>query len=140
MLPSISAEDCLFADLGVDPAANGFQSYEATDFLMHQRAPDTSAGLVLWQVGAVGDWTHRAKRPALAAFPLLVARLAELYSPTCEVVVYEAAILPGVSPSIKRLMLDAITQVDVTPRSTLFVPPIRAATINELIVSAMRAD
>jgi hypothetical protein len=38
MLPAISAEDCLFADLGVDPADHGCPSYEATDFLVHGAA------------------------------------------------------------------------------------------------------
>jgi len=31
MLPGISAEDCLVADLGIDPASSGCQSYEAND-------------------------------------------------------------------------------------------------------------
>jgi hypothetical protein len=31
MLPGISAEDCLFADLGIDPGMIGCQSFEATD-------------------------------------------------------------------------------------------------------------
>jgi Tetrapyrrole (Corrin/Porphyrin) Methylases len=35
MLPAISAEDCLFADLGVDPGKHGCQSFEATDFLVY---------------------------------------------------------------------------------------------------------
>ena len=30
MLPGISAEDCLFADLGIDPGTCGCQSYDAT--------------------------------------------------------------------------------------------------------------
>ena len=30
MLPAVSAEDCLFADLGIDPAASGCVSLEAT--------------------------------------------------------------------------------------------------------------
>ena len=34
MQPGISAKDCLFAELGVDPLTNGCQSFEATDFLM----------------------------------------------------------------------------------------------------------
>ena len=34
MLPGISAEDCLLADLGVDSAHNGLQSLEATDLLI----------------------------------------------------------------------------------------------------------
>jgi hypothetical protein len=32
MLAGISAEVCLFADLGVDPAVNGTTTYEATDW------------------------------------------------------------------------------------------------------------
>src|SRR5437899_1041057 len=50
MLPAVSAEDCLFADLGVDPGENGCQSYEATDFLLRKREVDVSAALVLWQI------------------------------------------------------------------------------------------
>jgi len=33
MLPGVSAEDCLIADLGIDPSRFGCQSYEATQFL-----------------------------------------------------------------------------------------------------------
>ena len=52
MLPAISAEDCLFADLGIDPARCGCQSYEATDFLVRHRVVDTTAALVLWLAAA----------------------------------------------------------------------------------------
>src|SRR5207244_764896 len=53
MLPGISAEDCLIADLGVNPSG-GWQSYEATDFLIRRRRFDTSAALLLWQIAAIG--------------------------------------------------------------------------------------
>lgn len=58
MLPAISAEDCLFADLGVDPADHGCQSYEATDFLVHDRMVDPTSALVLWQIGVVGNFAY----------------------------------------------------------------------------------
>lgn len=45
MLPAVSAEDCLFADLAVDPG-NGYQTYEATDFLANNRSIDTAAALI----------------------------------------------------------------------------------------------
>lgn len=35
ILPGISAEACLFADLLIDPGLHGCQSFEATDFLIH---------------------------------------------------------------------------------------------------------
>ena len=58
MLPGVSAEDCLVADLGVDPGESGWQSWEATSFLLHGFRPDPTAGLVLWQVDGIGklDW------------------------------------------------------------------------------------
>ena len=36
VLPGISAEDCLFADIGLDPGKDGCQSFEATDFLVRK--------------------------------------------------------------------------------------------------------
>src|SRR6185503_14601145 len=75
MLPGISAEDCLFADLGVDPGTIGCQSYEATDFLMNSRIVDPSSNLVLWQIGVLGDATFRAGGYDRSALPLLVERL-----------------------------------------------------------------
>src|SRR5216683_1496595 len=59
MLPGISAEDCLFADLGIDPAVCGCQTFEATDFLLHGRRIDPSSSVVLWQIGVVGDMTFK---------------------------------------------------------------------------------
>jgi precorrin-2 methylase len=47
MLPGISAEDCMFADLNFDPAMAGCQSYEATDFLINGRIADNSSNLIL---------------------------------------------------------------------------------------------
>ena len=64
MLPGVSAEDCLFADLGVDPARFGCQSYEATDFLVHGSRVDPTATLVLWQIGTVGNAAAAAEAQA----------------------------------------------------------------------------
>lgn len=137
MLPAISAEDCLFADLGVDPAVNGCQSFEATDFLLHNRTVDTSSQLILWQVGVVGDWTYKSNGYDLGAFPLLIGKLCELYGPQHEVYVYEAAILPGLSPAITRIALSSLTAAYVNAGSTLYVPPGRATTLNHEVAVAM---
>ena len=50
MLPAVSALDCLFADLGVDPSFPGMQVLEATDFLIRNRQVLTDEHLVLFQV------------------------------------------------------------------------------------------
>lgn len=50
MLPGVSALDCLFADLGVDPSYPGLQVLEATDFLVRNRKVLTDSHLVILQV------------------------------------------------------------------------------------------
>lgn len=47
MLPAVSAEDCLFADLGVDPGTIGCMSVEATDLIRRRRRPSTGSHLVV---------------------------------------------------------------------------------------------
>jgi len=61
MLPAVSAEDCLFADLGMDPATAGCQSYEATDFLLRPKRFDVSVPLILWQVGIIGELGYQVE-------------------------------------------------------------------------------
>lgn len=127
MLPGISAEDCLFADLGVDPAMNGCQSYEATDFLMNGRRIDPSSQVVLWQIGVVGDWTYKKHGYDLSALPLLIERLCQSYSPFHEVFVYEAAVYPNCGPVIRKVPIHALAQAGVSAISTLYIPPAQPA-------------
>jgi uncharacterized protein YabN with tetrapyrrole methylase and pyrophosphatase domain len=128
MLPGISAEDCLFADLGVDPAVGGCQSYEATDFLINRRLIDPSSQLILWQVGALGDWTYRPSGYDLRTLPILITKLLEHYPPAHEVAVYEAPIFPGCNPTITRIALTQLGSVPLSAACTLYVPPARPAT------------
>jgi uncharacterized protein YabN with tetrapyrrole methylase and pyrophosphatase domain len=123
MLPGISSEDCLFADLGIDPAVNGCQSYEATDFLLHDRAIDASSQLVLWQVGALCDWTYRRTGYDLRALPLLVDKLLNHYPPNHEIVIYEAAMFPGCAPGILRVPLQMMASAPITAACTLYIAP-----------------
>ena len=122
MLPGVSAEDCLFADLGVDPAEAGCQSYEATRFLERRPAIEPTSALVLWQVGVVGSEHHTAEVEA-PRLPELVERLLELYPAEHEVVVYQASWFVGVEPVIRPTPLAELAAA-VTPASTLYVPPL----------------
>jgi len=136
MLPGISAEDCLFADLGIDPALQGIRSYEATDFLISQRPVDPTTGLVLWQVGAIGVATFykRSVWRTEGLEPLAETLLAH-YPADHEVVLYTAATLPIARPEIHRLRLDQLSRppegVEVSVAATLYVPPAREAELDE---------
>ena len=121
MLPGISAEDCLFADLGLDPSSHGCQSYEATEFLVHSRRLDPTAALVLWQIGTVGK-DVAGSGTQCSGLPVLVERLLEDYPAEHEVTVYEAAPYPGFEPLVRVVSLADLCEEDVTPLSTLYVP------------------
>ena len=64
MLPGVSTLDCLVADIGIDPASTGCQTYEATDFLVRRRTIDLCALLILWQIGFVGPRRPTSRFPA----------------------------------------------------------------------------
>ena len=126
MLPGISAEDCLVADLGVDPGENGWQSFEATDFLLSRRRFDPSSPLILWQVGVLGESSVRdnmACRPE--RLEVLVRALRRTYSSQHPVVLYEAAQFPVCDPMIRRVPLSKLPRQKILPMMTLFVPPRR---------------
>lgn len=124
MRPGISAEDCLFADLGVDPATAGCAQYEATAFLFYERNIDVNAGLILWQIGVLGDVSLTLLQPREQALQVLSERLQQQYPGSHQVAVYEAPTMPLMKPRVDWLALANLTQARVTPVSTLWVPPL----------------
>ena len=131
MLPGISAEDCLFADLGVDPALTGCQSFETTDFLIHRRKFDTSCSLVLWQVGVIGDVTFRSKGYSNDNLRVIVEYLEEFYDKSHNVFIYEASHYPIYNARLEKLPLHDLAKASLTPISTLYVPPNHTAPIDD---------
>lgn len=127
MLPGISAEDCLFADLGLDPGEHGCQSFEATDFLVHRRRYDPRSLLVLWQIGAIGVLTYRpGSLWSRKGLRILTDELRRHYRSEQEVIVYEASPFPVCPPRIDRMALSKLPRARVTLASTLAIPPTRA--------------
>ena len=122
MLPGISAEDCLFADLGIDPGTNGCQSYEATHFLVRRPAIETGAVLVLWQVSVLGR-SDCVTEPDLTQLPLLVERLLELYPRDHEVIAYEASPYPVADANVRRVPLASLAAADLPWLATIVLGP-----------------
>ena len=123
MLPGISAEDCLFADLGFDPSEAGCQSFEATDFLLRRRLFDPTSALVLWQIGTVGSVAAAAEAQP-TGLAVLVETLLEHYPPEHEVVVYQASPYPVFGALVDRMPLCELSADRVTALATLYVPPL----------------
>ena len=126
MLPGISAEDCLFADLGIDPGRTGCQSYEATDFLIRPRNVETSAVLILWQIGVIGETAYSATSDP-SGLSVLIDRLRQLYPTEHETIVYEASPYPICKPLVRRVPLSELAGTEIPPLATLVVPPRRKA-------------
>lgn len=127
MEPGISAADCLFADLGIDPGSHGCQHYEASQFLLYRTPLNTAAHLVLWQVGIAGDLSCTRLQSQPDAGALLQQRLREHYRDSQPLILYEAATLPLATPRCERITLAALAQVPLQLQTTLVVPPSTAA-------------
>jgi uncharacterized protein YabN with tetrapyrrole methylase and pyrophosphatase domain len=127
MLPGVSTEDCLIADLGVDPGQSGSQNFEATDFLIRRRRFDPTSSLILWQVGVLGETSVRkgmACRPE--RLRVLTAALRRHYPRRHPLVLYEAAQYPVCEPAIKRIPLEALPRQTILAMTTLYVAPRRS--------------
>ena len=123
MEPGISAEDCLYADLGFDPGRYGCQHFEASQLLYCERHIDPAGYLVLWQVGVVGNRSVGRFDTGPAYRALLVERLEQDYPPDHEVIVYRGATLPIEQPRIQRITLRELATVPLTAEETVVLPP-----------------
>ena len=123
MEPGISAEDCLYADLGFDPGRYGCQHFEASQLLYCERRIDPAGYLVLWQVGVVGNRSVGRFDTGPAYRALLVERLEQDYPSDHEVIVYRGATLPIEQPRIQRITLRELATVPLTAEETVVLPP-----------------
>jgi precorrin-3B methylase len=128
MLPGISAEDCLFADLEINPLAHGCQSFEATHFVDWHLRFDPEVSLILWQAGAIGVYTTLdGERWS----PEGVRRLAEIllarYPAGHPVTAYEAPLF-SISPVRRETIpLERLPDAVVSLATTLYVPALPEA-------------
>jgi uncharacterized protein YabN with tetrapyrrole methylase and pyrophosphatase domain len=121
MLPGVSAEDCLYADLGVDPG-DGCQTFEAMNFLLFPRTFDPAVSLVLWQPAAIGE-LRGTVHPSLQGLAALEEYLEKFYGREHEVVLYEASPYAVGGPTVQRLPLGNLSTSEVGAMTTLYVPP-----------------
>jgi siroheme synthase len=125
MEPGISAEACLYADLGIDPGARGVQSFEATQFLVFDRVLDPTALLILWQVALAGDLSCTQFSADPRRLSVLRDKLLRWYPRDTEVILYEAAQLPVGEFRADRLKLSGLPEAAYQEYTTLVLPPVQ---------------
>ncbi|EJD06538.1 tetrapyrrole methylase [Fomitiporia mediterranea MF3/22] len=135
MLPGISAEDYMFADIGFDPATHGCVSYEATELLVRDKPLLPSSHNIIWQVGAIGA---NAMVFDNGKFNILVDRLEQVFGPDHKVVHYIGAVLPQSTSTIEAYTISDLRKGDVVEKfsttSTLYVPPSVEARLSGIMV------
>jgi uncharacterized protein YabN with tetrapyrrole methylase and pyrophosphatase domain len=142
MLPAISADACLFADLGIDPGTTGCQSYEATDFLINRRVIDPRTALLLWQIGVIGEQGYKNEHNAWnrEGLRILVEVLLEYYPPEHIVTIYEAARYVCYDAVVHNVRLDELADAPVSAISTLYVPPYGEGPLDNGMVQRLLAS
>jgi len=137
MEPGISAEDCLYADLGIDPGTYGCQHYEASQFMFYKRNIDTAAYLILWQVAVSGDRSLARFSTTAAFMQLFVQMLMEYYPANHNIILYEAAVLPIQQPRIDQIKLGDLADSKLDLKTTLVIPPAQKLQPNQLILDQL---
>lgn len=137
MLPGISAEDCLVADLGLDPGKTGCIQFETSQLMFYQRQLDPAALLILWQVGISGDRSLSKFSTDSAKLQILVELLAEHYPLDHQVILYEAAVLPIDDTRIDRIPLRDLPQAQLSQHTTMVVPPCQPMQRNETVLAKL---
>jgi precorrin-3B methylase len=137
MEPGISAEDCLYADLGVDPGKFGSQNFEASQFMFYQRNIDPSAYLILWQIGIAGDRSIKRFHTATAYRQLLTEMLNEYYPPEHMVALYECPTLSIDKARIDWIELKDFANAEVSLITTMLIPPSRKMLKNQQILDRL---
>ena len=138
MLPGISTEDCLIADLGVDLSQSGYLCYEASNFLACNKQPDPAAALILWQIGVIGQVKVGIGRPD--GLQVLTERLLKFYPADHPVTIYESASLPVCDTLVHKIPLSQLSACTVSPVSTLFIPPASEASLDPAMLKRLQID
>jgi hypothetical protein len=137
MLPAISSLDCLFADVGFDPSRHSCQIVEATDMLARARKPDTTASVIIFQVGCVGDLGYNSRGYDRRNVPILSEYLSSFYGEDYEVIIYEAAQYPICNPKIKLIKIKDLADAKPTGLTTMYIPPKSLPPRDEKMISRL---
>jgi uncharacterized protein YabN with tetrapyrrole methylase and pyrophosphatase domain len=123
MLPAVSSLDCLFCDLGVDPAG-GLQVFEATDLVIRRRFVDIHSHVVVLQVSAMGERSYSYDGWIGRHSKHLKEYLLRFFDPGHQVKFYMAPQFPLCDPRISTATINDIDDPELSRKATLYIPPV----------------
>ena len=126
MLPGVSAPDCMFSDLRVDPGVYGCQIVMASRVFQKKSIIAKTGHVVFLQVSAVGDSGFSFSGYKNGTLPDFIEKLIQIYGEEQDSVYYMASIFPGFEPVINARKLsdyrDAATLQSIGA-GILYLPP-----------------
>lgn len=137
ILPGISVENCLYADLKIDPGLFGCFHVEATELLLYDKIIDPTAHICIWQVGMIGNRSVPCFNQTTNHLKLLRSKLKNYYPEDHKAILYEAAMYTGVEPKIHQFSLCDIENQSIGTLSTLYIPPLAQRKPNMDILSQL---
>lgn len=138
MLPGVSSEDYLYADLGIDPFIAGCMSHEANTLLIKNQPLDPTVHHVILQVGivCVENMNFNNKQ-----FHLLVDVLENSFGPGHKVVHYIGSVIPQMKTTKDELVIAELRKDEVMkriqPGSTLYVPPAKPVPVDRQLLKKL---
>lgn len=139
MEAGISAEDCLYADLAIDPGKTGCIHYETSQFMFYLRNIDPAAYLVLWQVGIAGDKSLEKFSTGKAYRQILVDLLLGTYPAEHQVILYQAKVLPIDTLRADYIAICDLVDAELFMHTTLVIPPCEKMRPNTIILDKLAA-
>ena len=126
VLPGISAMDCLFSDLMIDPSVNGLQMYEATDLLLRRHTLSPEAAAIIWQVGSIGTALYSTTLSAPERFHAFRDYLLGYYPADHPVYAYFANPHPMLRAEIHEMKVSEVPEFSEVLHAavTLYLPPV----------------
>jgi uncharacterized protein YabN with tetrapyrrole methylase and pyrophosphatase domain len=137
MEPGISAEDCLYADLGIDPGKTGCCHYETSQFMFYKRNVDVSAHLILWQVSLAGDKSLAKFSTGSAYRKVLVDLLLEHYPSDHQIILYQAKGIAIDTMREDRILLSELVAAELFMHTTLVIPPSEKMQPNDKVLTLL---
>lgn len=122
VFPGISAIDCMFSDLLIDPTTNGLQLYEASHLINSNKTVERLSDLIVLQVGFVNVKNHPHLESSASGFVELCHYLQSIYEPGHECYVYEASLYPSIKPRVEKIRLDKLHSCNVTTLTSIYLP------------------
>ncbi len=134
VLPGISAMDCLFAELMVDPCVAGMQMYEATDLLLRRQSLQPDVPALIWQIGCVETTLHTMRVSKPERFERLRSHLLRFYLPQHVISAVYSTPHPLMPSTMHRFAVGNLCDYAhlLHPGFTLFIPAAHERPIEDL--------